>query len=447
MKDLIRNILREQSGDVPENSYPGTHYSHKERKFIKRKISKRLFFTAVSLLSQEEDKSFFDDKSDMMNEMDNPLYRRQEISDRLNVIGLSGMGYGGIIDKIFWAVVDNYDGLKDGTITDYNQLKLRNLTKYSVELSEVVREWNEYHWTVTLECFSPNDVRAEIHYDEDGEFVYYHWDYTSDNIDTDNEGSIIQKISEAGTSHSENNISESTIKEQIKASPEENDIISELLEITQGWEDGEHKKEVEGLIQKYISKPIDESRKVVIEQKTEIDNRITPLEARIMSTLVEEYTTVELASFELKSVWGMMYVIGDTLKLYGKNNQIYNNRAKQLIQFIIDNGIPTDFKQYIGEELPKINSYTFTKSYEEKETLIKSGLVVVEDTNFESAICDARNNWWDYDPDDEVIDVRDSEFMDGSVIWEEVRKNNFTIWSTHNVNSYNKKYDPNEYDC
>ena len=45
-------------------------------------------------------------------------------------------------------------------------------------------------------------------------------------------------------------------------------------------------------------------------------------------------------------------------------------QIKQVIQFMVDKGLPEKYQEFVGENLPTIHSYEFTRTYEQNETAI-----------------------------------------------------------------------------
>jgi len=101
-------------------------------------------------------------------------------------------------------------------------------------------------------------------YDEDGVYDSWEWDgdpsYQQESDEWDGEGKELDTEVEVvktiypGEKGSEP-IKESII-EEMGPSPEENDIMSELNELVQSWEEGEHKNQVQEIINRYKNKSL-----------------------------------------------------------------------------------------------------------------------------------------------------------------------------------------------
>ena len=164
-------LVDDSPGNVPPDSYIGKTYDSKTKRYVKKTIPTGLFFKATELLVREHDQSWFNDFKDTNDAL---YYRHEDVAKTVKVFGLTTENEG-LLDKLFWAGEDNYDGIKSGKITDYDQLYLRPLVEYGVPLYENVREYKTIYWSPTVEGYSKDDAYAEVLYDEDG--VYDSWEY------------------------------------------------------------------------------------------------------------------------------------------------------------------------------------------------------------------------------------------------------------------------------
>ena len=306
MKNLIRNILREQDidlirdpaaqethaqevqdlksadepggwhnplvddspGNVPPTSYIGEKYNSETKRYYKPTISKNIFFKAAQILNKMKDASWFAQYEDFNDSL---WHRQSDMSTALKVLGIENDG-DGLADKIYWAANDNRIGLLDGSITNYDQLWLRPLVEYKVPLFENAREYKTVYWSPKVECYSKEDAFNTVLYDEDGVYDQWEWDgdpsYEVDSDEWDSEGKELDgdievvKTIYPGEKGSEP-VKES-INEEIGPSPVENDIMSELQELVDEWyacEEGmevacSYKNQVQEIIDRYKSKPL-----------------------------------------------------------------------------------------------------------------------------------------------------------------------------------------------
>ena len=189
MRNIIKNILLEEAGGgtyddplyddspnmVPPTSYDGRHYNHNTKTYNVVSVTKSIFLKAATLLAKRFEKSWFAE----MSQLDDSIWiRQQDMLPTLKILGLTGAGGGddGVSNKIFWAANDNFDGLRDGSITQYDQLKLRALSVYSVPLTENVSVYKTVDWTPEVVAYSRDDAFSIVLYDEDGAYDQYEWD-------------------------------------------------------------------------------------------------------------------------------------------------------------------------------------------------------------------------------------------------------------------------------
>ena len=175
-----------------------------------------------------------------------------------------------------------------------------------------------------------------------------------------------------------------------------------------------------------------------------VDNTITEVDARIMRQIVREYSPTDIE--EMVNEHPNELEVSSIMKLFGLTGGDVDNLSKQYIQFIWNKGIPTDFEDYIGQTLPPIIEYEISRTFTEHETVLKVSTINVEDTNFQSAICDAEVNWWEYDAETEHIETIDSDYL-GEEEWDEVYVNGKLMWSENSRRGNDEAYNPNRREC
>ena len=118
--------------DVPGRSYQSRDYDNKSEKYYTTTVPTEVFYKAVELLTRFENWSWFEDMGPGLS--DGPYYRQEEVFDIVRVLGFNKIGSESLMDKIFWAAYDNFDVIKDGTVTNYDGLYLRPFVKFSVPM-------------------------------------------------------------------------------------------------------------------------------------------------------------------------------------------------------------------------------------------------------------------------------------------------------------------------
>ena len=502
MKGIIKNILREHSLNDDSKKH----------------------FIGAKLIAQQWNDTKFEEWTELDGD---PWYRKEALEPMLKLINLDL--HGTDISQLFWIAYDNREGLREGTINSYLDLKKRPLKTYEVSIQEYEIESIEYNYKVLIDAYAEQDAYEEVVQNEDGE--YHWWDYEDtkgfDKEVYDNETRDRDVI---GVKEVEDYIGGS-IKEQITASPVENDIISELEGLIENWDGCEegmrvackYKNQVQEIIDNYKNKGLyehtdnftshsDEPKigetivntnpgcthyksEGFIEDINDLpDDKGTTITYRVtnngetyqegdtltktmdqLSPLVNEQyggkggsgypivvTDIHVHLMELfknslgnekirelvnTDIWSLQETEQYT-KLFNIKDRM---QVKQVIQFMVDKGLPETYREFVGENLPTIHQYSFTRTYEQNETAIYESYVTIEDTNYPSALCAVDENWWEYDPDDQHMETVDTDYV-GNEEWGRVERDGKVVWqaaqSWQETSSKNDNdYDPNNTAC
>lgn len=105
-------------------------------------------------------------------------YRWAEFIDPvLKIFGVKNINYSpdGLGTRIWFTVSnpENYDGIKDGTITNVNQLEIPERKTFEVYMEQSEKEMVSYRFTVTVVGYDEDAVHSAVQYDEDGEYNWY----------------------------------------------------------------------------------------------------------------------------------------------------------------------------------------------------------------------------------------------------------------------------------
>ena len=250
-------------GNVPTQSYePRTE--RKDNKHHIVPVPKIAFFKATELLTKMKDDTWFSENEDGGQAT---YYRGIDMETPLKVVGINRSG---VEDKVFWAAFDNREGLRDGSITNYDQLYLRPFKRYEIPMYETARVYKTISYIPKIEAFSSEDAQNNVMYDEDGTFHSGEWydepgyEESDDDWETTEGPNPDGDVKQIGIVYDEQQgLNESLIKE-MGPSPEENDIISELNDLVQSWDGCEegmpvacrYKNQVQELIDKYKNLPL-----------------------------------------------------------------------------------------------------------------------------------------------------------------------------------------------
>ena len=150
---------------------------------------------------------------------------------------------------------------------------------------------------------------------------------------------------------------------------------------------------------------------------------VQPIHLKLMGKIYDEWNIDELINLNPDVLKSKLYPL---LKLFGveKGGQF----VKRLVQFMVDN--PNDYTEEssIGKPLPPVIRFAFSKTWIEEERVSKEGDIEIWDTNYQSAVCEAKNNFWDYDIDTYDSDILDTDFI-GEDEWASVQVNGKEVWN------------------
>jgi hypothetical protein len=136
--------------------------------------------------------------------------------------------YLSLSNKIFWAAYDNLSGLEDGSINSFDELKLRPLTNWAVEVEETWTEHVNYYWSPIVEAYSEDDAANIVQMDEDGFYQYWEWEskagFQKEYGETDSDGKEVMNVKPASF------IKESRMLKE-NESPDENELVDGLRNI------------------------------------------------------------------------------------------------------------------------------------------------------------------------------------------------------------------------
>ena len=239
MKNLIKKILREQEEVKGVSRFVFNDETKKHDETINT-VQAPVFFRAVRFLVDGNSESELDSlaHSDSWD-------RWLVLGEFLKLLGITDnevdtTSAAGLPSKMIWAAVDNYKGIKDGSIESMGQLELRPLKEYRVEMMENTTEHVTYYWQPTISGYDENDVSAEIYEDEDGLYDWWEWDnqpgYDRDVGDSDSDGKEILDMQVTSNKPQTGNFPLTGGKEINEVeSPEENDLIDKLRKIMKQW--------------------------------------------------------------------------------------------------------------------------------------------------------------------------------------------------------------------
>ena len=464
MKDLIKNILLEQTQMVPPESWHGeSRGTSEDGKSVwnKQSITKSMFMKGVKLLVRYNSESELDGIADAGQN----LYERTGDLDKyLKLVGVR-QNSEGLSSKMLWAAIDNYEGINVGGIISYNQLNLRPLKKFDIDCWEDVNEFKTIHYRVTTEAFAAIDVENMVTYDDDGEFQPHDWPLINeDHHEYEVQERGTEEATEKGHVYVHTNAddyidekkddSQQITESKLKAGPEENDIISELEELLSNKTVTE--KNVKEILKRYKSKPLTEQ--VLKEQNVSSEAEeaarfnqqpVTIIEAKFMTRVKSKFDSTVIAKWAAMTHYDILEQVELTqiARAFGisESGRVNNAlRLAQLINIIWDNMDVDDFSSFVGDLAPILQFIEIVQEYQEVTDAVYRATASSWGVDYESTACDIKDNFWNYDPDLEHLHDDSHDMVQGSERWVNITIDGNNVWDdgtmgeTKNVdNKYN----------
>lgn len=458
MKDLIKNILLEQTEMVPPESWPGESRGTSESGksvWNKQSITKSMFMKGVKLLVRYNSESELDELADG----DQNLYERTDELDKyLKLVGVR-QNSEGLSSKMLWAAIDNYEDINVGGIISYDQLNLRPLKKFDIKCFVDVNEFKTIWYMVTTEAFAKIDAKNMVIYDDDGEYQEYDWPH----IDEENhEYEVQDRGTEEATDkgniyvHTDEKEDEDQqiTESKLKAGPEENDIISELEELLGNKTLTE--KNVKDILKKYKSKPLTEQ--VLKEQNVSSEAEeaarfnqqpVTIIEAKFMTRVKSKFDSTVITKWAAMTHYDILEQgeLTQIARAFGisESGRVNNAlRLTQLINLIWDNMDVDDFSSFVGDLAPILQFIEIVQEYQEVTDAVYRATASSWGVDYESTACEIKDNFWNYDPDLEHLHDDSHDWVQGSERWVNITIDGNNVWDdgtmgeTKNVdNKYN----------
>ena len=258
--------------------------------------------------------------------------------------------------------------------------------------------------------------------------------------------------------------SEETYNDPAKVKPKENNFkpnlrkgpfsipaqSKDLLTLINEEKDPDKLKLVQEVIHNQL-RYLNENQKVLKEELKGLvkppsgmgDETITPMDVKIMSHIIRDYSKNEIEEMVNTSAYDVD--LRNVLKLYGQHD-LSGMKPKQLIQFIYDNNYNVT-ENNVGDTLSPLNTYRVVQNSVTVERIAKDYEVVGKDTNFTGFICGVKNDFWEYDPEIISQEVLDEDYL-GDEEWTSVSENGKRMWDgTGSMIKGNEKFNPYNIDC
>ena len=303
------------------------------------------------------------------------------------------------------------------------------------ELEGLVENWSGCEEGLPIPCRYKNEVQSIIEKYK-SKSLYEHVDNFTSHYDEPEIGEPVVNIN-PGCTHYE---SEGFIEDINDLPDEEGTTITYRV-----TNNGDTYKEGDTL-----TKTMDQLSPLVNEQYDRQINYpvvINEIYVHLMELFKKSLGDEKIKELVKTDVWNL-HETEQYTKLFNINDAM---QTKQIIQFMVDKGLPETYKEFLGENLPPIHNYEFSRTYEQNETAIYESSVSIEDTNYDSALCSADENWWEHDPEDEHVETTDTDYV-GEEEWESVHVDGKEVWQVRNFKHFeggknDDRYDPNKKIC
>ena len=392
MKKQIKNIKEDiEGGTYYDSNLPFQTNSQTDR-MVKEKMDDSRFFKIVQAVVKHID---YDKLKDQIEP--DELYERVRLIK--DISKLYGMGTrnqdvddsDGLVHAIFWAALENYDGVKDGTISNFSQLEVRPLKSYEVDMWATEDEYVDYRWTVTIQGYDKNDIERDVVMDDDGLFQWWEWEtnpgFSRDVADSERRDSGITEVRE--TSSNKGKLSENWWEEEERPTDKwgslEKDMRDAMDKIikdhTPNW--GGDQYNVMGAIEDIMENLFE---KVQIRESFMSDPKVAKyfLNKDILKYLKGKDRELVSDAVEMLRGWGRYNPIMTDLSpfLTDATENIKGEYAADILRWATENqSFPPDYDQFFEELDREEVSWLWENGQDVRDALTRSAMLLADDTD------------------------------------------------------------------
>ena len=394
MRRQIKNIKEDiEGGTYYDSNIPWTPETAHEDRTKRENMDDNHFFKVVQGLVKYID-------YDQLKEQIEP----DEIWDRVKLVQNITKLYGknttgsenvteadGLIHAMFWAAIENYDGITDGTITNFSELEIRPLKSYHVDMFEVSNEYVDYRWTVTAQAYDENDLELEIEQNEDGLYDWWEWDkspgYERDVSDSDRQDWGISQVNQV--SGTKGKLSENWWEEEERPTDKwgslEKDMRDAMDKIikdhTPNW--GGDQYNVMGAIEDIMENLFE---KVQIRESFMSDPKVAKyfLNKDILKYLKGKDRELVSDAVEMLRGWGRYNPIMTDLSpfLTDATENIKGEYAADILRWATENqSFPPDYDQFFEELDREEVTWLWENGQDVRDALTRSAMLLADDTD------------------------------------------------------------------
>ena len=388
MKRQIKNIKEDIEG--------GTYYSGVVNDQVRENMDDNHFFKVVQGIVKFID---YDKLKDHI-EPDELVDRVTLISDITKLYGMTNQNEDtdGFIHAIFWASIDNYDGVKDGTIKNFSELKVRPLKTYEVSMYSSEYEYVDYRWVVNIQGYDAEDIELEVQQNNDGYYDWYEWDnkpgFDRDVTDSERQEYYVEEVVEVESGNptineSKGKLSENWWEEEERPTDKwgslEKDMRDAMDKIikdhTPNW--GGDQYNVMGAIEDIMENLFE---KVQIRESFMSDPKVAKyfLNKDILKYLKGKDRELVSDAVEMLRGWGRYNPIMTDLSpfLTDATENIKGEYAADILRWATENqSFPPDYDQFFEELDREEVSWLWENGQDVRDALTRSAMLLADDTD------------------------------------------------------------------
>ena len=306
----------------------------------------------------------------------------------------------GLVHVIYWAAMDNYDDIKEGKINTFEQLTLRPLLTFDVDMKSEETEYVDYQWTVKgVKGYSEDDVLMIISENEDGMYDWWEYDgqeeFSREVVDSGERSDWgVEKIRKVGSSARMDpdlgaikNLQEHWWEEETmdKWSLLEKDMREAMDKIIEdhkpNW--GNDQYNVMGAIEEIMENLF---QKVPIRESFMSDPQVAKYfeNKDILKYLKGKDRELVSDAVEILRSWGRYNPIMTDLSpfLTDARENLKGEYAREVLQWATENeSFPPDYDQFFEELDREEVTWLWENGQDIRDALTRSAILMTEDTD------------------------------------------------------------------
>ena len=331
------------------------------------------------------------------------------MEDRASMIGKHSKLFGvrgsdfmpdpdGLQHALYYAAMDNYDDISEGNINTFEELKLRPLKTFDVDMKSDETEFVDYRWTVKgIKGYDANDVGIVVSENEDG--IYDWWEYedtpefSREVGDSDRQDWGYEDVREVGSSPSKPDIvknrqlqenwwEEETMDKWSLLEKDMREAMDKIIEDHKpNW--GNDQYNVMGAIEEIMENLF---QKVPIRESFMSDPQVAKYfeNKDILKYLKGKDRELVSDAVEMLRSWGRFNPIMTDLSpfLTDTRENLKGEYAREVLQWATENeSFPPDYDQFFEDLDREEVTWLWENGQDIRDALTRSAILMAEDTD------------------------------------------------------------------